>query len=195
MNTARMEKAMALFDACNKQDPHTLEWEGVVYPAEYFYSLQLYGWVKKLEPGAGEILLLASRCQHIGRWKRPRADYPAGKAGYLRWRTDLAAFHAEEAGRLMEEAGYRPEETGPLRSILLKQGLLTNPDMQTMENALCLVFLEFQYENFLKLHDEDKLIRILKKSWRKMSEPGRRAAMGLSFSDRGKELIGKALGA
>ena len=44
-------------------------------------------------------------------------------------------------------------------------------------------------------HEEDKMIRILKKTWSKMSEPGRNAALGLSFSEKGKNLIGKALGA
>lgn len=188
-----MEKAFALFDAYNRQDPHTVDWEGTVYPAEYFYALQLYAWVARLDPHASEVLLLASRCQHIGRWLRPRADYPNGKAGYLNWRTDLAKFHANEAERLLVEAGYDGGVIAALRSILLKQGLRSNPDMQTMENALCLVFLQFQYENFLSQHDEDKIIRILRKTWGKMSEPGHKAAMGLSFSERGTVLIGKAL--
>ena len=189
-----MERAFALFDEYNRQDPNVVVREGIGYPAEYFYALQLYRWVKELEPEAGEILLLASRCQHIGRWKVPRSEYPAGKAAYLRWRTDLAKFHADEAARLMEQAKYEAEAIGSLRSILLKEGLRTNPDMQTMENALCLVFLQFQYEDFLALHEEEKMIRILKKSWGKMSEPGRQAALGLSFSEKGAALIGKALG-
>jgi hypothetical protein len=95
----------------------------------------------------------------------------------------------------MKEVGYDDGQIGALRSILLKEGLRTNSDMQTMENALCLVFLEFQYEDFLDLHDEEKMIRILKKSWGKMSEPGRQAALGLRFSEKGATLIGKALGA
>ncbi|MDR3713230.1 MAG: DUF4202 domain-containing protein [Puia sp.] len=189
----RLELAFALFDEYNRQDPNTVVREGINYPAEHFYALQLYKWVKTLAPDAGEVLLLASRCQHIGRWQSPRSGYPAGKAGYLRWRTELAKFHADVAEKLMKEAGYDAETIGSLRSILLKEGLRTNPDMQTMENALCLVFLEFQYEDFLALHDEEKMVRILKKSWGKMTEPGRQAALGLSFSEKGTALIGKAL--
>jgi hypothetical protein len=190
----KMEKAFALFDAYNQQDPHTVIREGAEVPAEYFYALRLYHWVRRLQPAAGEPLLLASRCQHIGRWEVPRSRYPAGKAGYFSWRTGLAKFHAEKAGQLLEEAGYDPGMRRPVESLLLKEGLRTNPDMQVMEDALCLVFLEFQYEDFLLLHPAEKIIRILRKTWAKMSPTGREAALGLSFSEKGRALIGAALG-
>jgi len=191
----QLEKAFSLFDAYNQRDPNRVEWEGRAYPAEYFYALQLYHWVKELQPDAGEALLLASRCQHIGRWEISRSHYPAGKPGYLSWRTDLSKFHAGIAEKLLAEAGYDPELGKSVRTIVLKEHLRTNPDMQVMENALCLVFLQFQYEDFLIKQEEDKMIRILKKTWSKMSEPGRNAALGLAFSEKGKSLIGKALGA
>lgn len=190
----KMEKAFALFDAYNQRDPHRLTREGVEYPAEYFYALQLFNWVRRLQPDAGEPLLLASRCQHIGRWEAPRSEYPAGKAGYLAWRTGMAKVHAAKAGQLLEEAGYGPDMVAAVGSLLLKEGLRTRPDMQVMENALCLVFLQFQYEDFLLLHPAEKIIRILKKTWAKMSQPGRDAALGLYFSEKGRELIGAALG-
>ncbi len=190
----KMEQAFALFDAFNQQDPKQIEWEGAYYPSEYFYALQLYNWVKRLEPGAGETLLLASRCQHIGRWHIARSEYPEGKAGYFKWRTELAKFHADKAGELMREAGYGPEEITAVQRILLKTHIHTDREVQVMENALCLVFLQFQYEDFLRDHEEEKVIRILQRSWKKMSGPGREAALGLTFSVKGKELIGKAVG-
>ena len=93
---SKLNKAFQLFDEYNKKDPHTLIWEGTEFPTEYFYALQLYKWVTKLSANASEALILASRCQHIGRWKVPRNEYPAGKAGYLRWRADLAKFHSKK---------------------------------------------------------------------------------------------------
>jgi hypothetical protein len=194
MEKGKMERAIGLFDAYNKRDPHVLYRDGIGYPAEYFYALQLYHWVKRLAPDAGEPLLLASRCQHIGRWERPRSVYPAGKSGYFTWRTELAKYHASIAGRLLDEAGYGPEMVKAVGSLLLKEDLRGKPDMQVMENALCLVFLECQYEDFLLLHEEDKIIRILKKTWAKMSQPGRDAALGLVFSEKGSALIRRALG-
>lgn len=190
----KLDKAFELFDNYNKQDPHVLTWEGVEYPAEYFYALQLYNWVKKLKPDASEALQLASRAQHIGRWKIPRDEYPKGKAGYYKWRTELAKFHATTARELMLKAGYEDEETKPVQHIILKENLKLDDEVQTMENALCLVFLEFQYDDFIKKHDDDMVIRILRKTWKKMSEPGRTATLSLNFNGRAKELLEKALG-
>lgn len=189
----KLEKAFELFDAYNKRDSHTISWKGDDYPVEYFYALQLYNWIKRLEPNAGEVLLLASRSQHIGRWKSPREDYPAGKAGYYKWRINLARFHAETAGALMLEAGYEDNDIKAVQSIIRKENLRTNSEVQVMEDALCLVFLEFQYEDFITKHEDEKVITILKRTWGKMSERGREAALTLSFNQRGKELLEKAL--
>ncbi|MGZ5190760.1 MAG: DUF4202 domain-containing protein [Flavisolibacter sp.] len=194
MSTDRTEKALELFDGYNKQDPNLIIWDGTQYPAEYFYALQLYEWVKKLEPRAREDLLLASRCQHIGRWKIPRNQYPSGKAGYYKWRNGLAKFHAETAGRLLAEAGYHEEEIKAVQHILLKENLRKDEVVQTMENALCLVFLQFQYEDFITKHDDQMVIRILKKTWTKMTGPGTEAALSLDFGEKGKALLIMALG-
>lgn len=194
MSTARIEKVLEQFDCYNKQDPHSVTWDGIAYPAEYFYALQLYEWVKKLAPQASEDLLLASRCQHIGRWKIPRNQYPTGKAGYYKWRNDLAKFHAETAGKLMTAAGYNEEEIKTVQHILLKENLRKDGVVQVMENALCLVFLQFQYEDFIAKHDDEMVIRILQKTWQKMTGPGREAALMLDFSEKGKKLMMMALG-
>jgi hypothetical protein len=191
----RLQIAFELFDNYNRQDPRTITYGGADYPVEYFYALQLHRWVQALAPGAGEALLLASRCQHIGRWQIPRSDFPQTKAGYLAWRKTLARFHAEKAGELLQKAGYTTEETDAVKRINLKEGIKLNADMQVMENALCLVFLEFQYEEFLQQHDEPKVIRILQKSWSKMDGAGRDMALKLPYSEKGKEVLEHALGA
>lgn len=190
----RLEKAFALFDAYNKQDPKTLIWDGITYPEEYFYAIELYNWVLKLEPEASEAVLLASRSQHIGRWTIPRDSYPDGKAGYLNWRSNLAKFHAVKAGELMEEAGYEIDFIESVQKIILKQKIKLDAEVQLMENALCLVFLQFQFEGFIQKHPEDKLINILRKTWKKMSRAGHDAALTLTYSEQAKDLIGKALG-
>jgi hypothetical protein len=188
-----VEAAIELFDVYNQQDPRKIVVNGSEYSYEYFYALQLYNWVKKLEPEASDVLLLASRCQHIGRWQKPREEYPADRIGYLKWRTDLAKFHADIAGELMLQTGLAEETIKAVQHIILKKQLRSNYEVQVMENALCLVFLQFQYDDFLQKHDDDTMIRILQKTWNKMTDPGREAALSLEFNGRGKELIGKAL--
>ncbi|MXV52626.1 DUF4202 family protein [Pedobacter sp. HMF7647] len=188
-----LQKAFTLFDGYNRQDPETLHFGGEVYPAEYFYAIKLYEWVLKLDPDAAEELLLASRSQHIGRWEIKRETYPPGKTGYLNWRSDLAKFHAAKASELMKLAGYGQEMIDHVQPIILKQRIKLDPEVQTIENALCLVFLEFQFEDFIKKHDDEKLINIVRKTWKKMSEEGRNAALQLSYSDKALALIKQAL--
>lgn len=188
-----METAFALFDAYNRRDPNLLIWEGAEYPAEYFYAMQRHNWVKKLDQRASEAVLLASKAQHIGRWEIQRDQYEDGKVGYLKWRKELARFHAQTAGSLLASAGYAPELIEKVEFIILKKDLRNNADVQLMENALCLVFLEFQYEDFLSKHTDDKIIGILKKTWAKMTQPGKDEVLKILFTERGKALIDAAL--
>jgi len=192
---SRLNKAFELFDAYNKQDPRNFTWEGVNEPQEYFFAIKLYEWVLKLDPEADEELLLASRSQHIGRWEIPREDYPEGREPYLKWRKDLALHHAAIAGRFMKEAGYGDETLDRVKQIILKQRIKVDPDVQTMENALCLVFLQLQYEEFRKKYEREpeKIINILRKSLLKMDEKGHRFALTLPYSANGLDLINKAL--
>lgn len=190
-----LQHAFQLFDDYNKQDPNKLTYEGVEYPEEFFYAQHVYNWVKKLDQNASEALLLASRCQHIGRWELPRSQYPEGRVGYLKWRSDLAKEHAEKAAELLIKAGYDDSDLiARVQQIILKKQIKTDHDVQVMEDALCLVFLQFEFEDFLKKHDDVKLIRILQKTWNKMSPQGREAALSLSYSVKGSELLQRALG-
>lgn len=192
---SRLNKAFELFDAYNKQDPRSFTWEGVSAPQEYFFALKLYEWVLKLDANADEELLLASRCQHIGRWEIPREDYPEGRDPYLKWRKHLAQHHAAVAARLMTEAGYGEETIDRVKQIILKQRIKVDPDVQTMENALCLVFLQLQYEEFRKKYEDEpgKIINILRKSLLKMDGNGHRLALTLPYAADGFNLIREAL--
>ncbi|MFT4031668.1 MAG: DUF4202 domain-containing protein [Siphonobacter sp.] len=193
MMSEKIKKAFTLFDEYNAQSPEQIEWEGVTYPAELLYALKLYEWVKKLDANPGEALLLASRCQHIGRWEIPRSNYPEGRLGYLKWKGDLAKFHAAKSAELLAKAGYEQQIISRVQEINLKQKLKSDPEVHTMENALCLVFLEFQYDALITKMGEEKMIPILQKSWAKMTEAGRVAALTLPYSHSGKAILEKAL--
>lgn len=62
-----------------------------------------------------------------------------------------------------------------------------------LEDVACLVFLDDQFEEFEKGHDEDKIVMILRKTWSKMSEKGHELALQIKMSERAKGLVGKAL--
>lgn len=190
---SKLDKAFELFDDYNKRSPERLVWDNVDYPIEYFYAIKLHDWVTKLDPEADESLLLASRCQHIGRWEIARKSYPDGRVGYLKWRSDLSKYHAGIAAEILAEVGYDEQTINRVKQIVLKQRLKSDTDVQTMENALCLVFLQYQYDDLIAKMTEEKMIDILRKTWGKMTAPGHEAALSLQYSEIGKDLILKAL--
>ncbi len=190
--TAPLDQAFALFDSYNQTDPKTFTWDHNTYPQEYFLSLKLHEWVLKLDPDASEALLLASRCQHIGRWEIPRNSFPEGRIGYLSWRKELMRHHANIATGLLQQAGLPASVIEQVQHILMKRNIKQDADVQTMENALCLVFLQYQYEAFYP-GNEDKIVDVLKKSLLKMDAHGHAFALQLTYSEKGYAFIAQAL--
>ena len=184
------ERAIAAIDALNAQDPRPY---GPGRTFESAYSERMTSWLNRFEPGASEALRLAARAQHITRWRIPRGDYPMDRAGYKRWRTDLAAMHAQTAGEVLRDCGYNEETVERVESLLKKKNLKTDPECQTLEDVICLVFLETYLADFAAQHDEAKLIRILQRTWVKMSDRGHQAALALPLPPDLSKLIKKAL--
>jgi hypothetical protein len=189
-------RAWELFDESNSKDPNQVETsDGKLVPRELRYSDQLTAWILKLAANPSEALLLASRCQHLCRWEIPRSSHPMDRAGYLKWRTRLKEFHAEKTGEIMKQAGCDHELIRKVQDINLKKEISKNPDTQTMEDALCLVFLEHQFPEFLEKTEDEKVVSILQKTWAKMSDRGRASALKLNLTGKQKQLMEKALGA
>ena len=179
MNQNLFNKAIETFDQVNSLDPNFVEIEGEKKPHEFVYAIWLSEWITKLNPNAGEELRLAARCQHLKRWEIPRSTYPEGLKGYNKWKKDLAVFHSEEAGKILKEVGYDDPVIERVKSINLKKNLKTDPEVQTMEDALCLVTLQHQIEGFSLKHDDEKIAKA--------------EALKLHYSERVLGLIKKAI--
>ena len=181
--------ALRRFDEENSRDPHQENGR----PRELLYAERLTGWVLKLSPDAAETLHLAARCQHICRWESPRENYPATRAGYLKWRADLKKFHAEKSGAILREVGYDEETIRRVQELNLKKNFPADPECRVLEDALCLVFLEFQFAALAAKSDDEKMVNALRKSWEKMTEAGRAEALKLNFGEPEKKLLARAL--
>ena len=185
--------ALAAFDAANARDPNLEFADGAHQPRELLYAQRLTEWVLRLRPDASEALRLAARCQHICRWEIPRNRYPADRAGYLRWRRDLQRFHASRSGEILGAVGYDPGTIARVQALNLKQDLATDPECQTLEDALCLVFLQYQLGDLANRTEAPKIINAIRKSWAKMSPAGRDAALRLDFTPGERRLLEAAL--
>ena len=185
----RFDAAIRRFDAENAQDP-TREND---QPRELLYAQRLTDWVLRLCPNASEPLRLAARSQHIRRWESPRENHPMTRAGYLKWRADLKKFHAAKSGEILRATGYDEATIQRVQDLNLKKDFPADPEVRVLEDALCLVFLEFQFAALAAKTDDEKMINALRKSWEKMTEAARTEALKLPYSDHEKSLLTRAL--
>ena len=190
---SQLEKTLAAFDTANAQDPNIEIVNGQPIAKELIYSQRMTMHLHKFSPAASLELQLAARSQHICRWKIPRSDYPMDRQGYKKWRLDLAVFHGETAGEIMQAKGYDESVIQRVKDLLLKRSLKRDNEVQVLEDVICLVFLEFYLEDFANKHDEAKLIDIIQKTWNKMSDAGHTAALKLPLSNTMLALVTKAL--
>lgn len=190
---SRYDDAIARIDAANAEDPNRVRVDGAQRPAELVYAERMSQVLAALHPEASEPLRLAVRAQHIRRWTMPRDGYPEGRAGYHRWRNDLKRRHAEWAAEILTTTGYGADEIARVGALIRKENLKGDAEAQALEDAACLVFLEHYAEAFAAKHEREKTVEILRKTWGKMSEGGRDAALRLPLSPTVRALVDAAL--
>ncbi|HEY2329434.1 MAG TPA: DUF4202 family protein, partial [Verrucomicrobiae bacterium] len=120
---------------------------------------------------------------------------PMTRPGYLKWRADLKKFHAEKSAAILREVGYDEATIHRVQDLNLKKNFPADAECRVLEDALCLVFLEFQFAALAAKSDDEKMVNALKKSWEKMTEAARAEALKLNYGGREKNLIGRALAA
>ena len=189
----RFNAVIEEIDEVNHQDPNREELRGKSYAKEYLYSLRMSDMLEEYMADPGELMKIATRGQHIKRWSIPRSEYPMDRKGYLKWRTQLKTLHGELLGDIMNKHGYDQEEIVHVQDLVAKKRLKNDVETQQLEDVICLVFLQYYFEDFAAKHEEPKVLEILQKTWKKMTEKGKEMAMQLPLSTGAKELVTKAL--
>ena len=193
LDAARFREAIRHFDELNSADPNRELVDGGPRPRELVNAERLSRWVMTLAPDASEPLRLASRCQHLCRWMIPRSNYEMTRAGYLQWRSDLKRFHAEQSSAVLRAVGYPEEVVRRVSELNLKKNFPADPESRMLEDALCLLFLQFQLAEFAQKTDDGKVINALQKSWKKMTPGGHEHALKIGYGERERSLIERAL--
>jgi hypothetical protein len=192
---ARFEAAIHRFDAANAEDPNVELEDGVPQPKEVVYARRMTGCLNRVAPEASEALQLEVRGQHIRRWVIPRRNYPMDTQGYNKWRNTLKKLHSDVAGQILADCGYGPELIERVQFLVQKRQLKIDPEVQLLEDVACLVFIEYYFLDFAAQHPEDKVIDIVRKTWRKMTPRGQELALQLPLPEQALTLVGKALSA
>ncbi len=190
----KLSEAIARFDAANTEDPNQELIDGRERPKELVYAERMSAWLDRLAPDASDVVRLAVRAQHIRRWSIPRDSYPMDRAGYREWRIELGKFHAETAGEILRDVGHDEATVTRVQSLLRKERLKADPEVQLLEDVACLVFLSHYFADFAAKHDDARLVEIVRKTWRKMSTQGQAAARGLALPADLEAILARALG-
>ena len=193
MKPTRFETAIALIDKKNAQDPNTYQVAGFEYPKELLYSQRMTRKLLQFEPNASKALQIAARAQHICRWQIARNEFPMDRVGYLKWRETLKKMHANTTGEILEQVGFDDEFVDRVKKIILKKLIKKNEESQALEDVICLVFLDYYFDEFAAKHSDEKVIDILQKTWVKMSEKGHKTALQLPYSEKGLALVQQAI--
>ena len=193
MKPTRFETTIALIDKKNSEDINTYQVSGLDYPKELLYSQRMSRKLLQFNPNASRALQIAARAQHICRWKIARDEYPMDRVGYLKWRETLKKMHAELTAEILNQVGYDTQFIDRVSLLINKKLIKKNEESQALEDTICLVFLDYYFEEFAAKHDDEKVVDILKKTWVKMSGKGHEAALKLNFSDKSLALIKQAI--
>ena len=193
--TQRLRKAFAAIDAANSADPKSVDVDGVVQPANLIYGMRMSAELETFAPDASEPLWIAARGQHIERWIIPRAQYPMDRPGYHRWRIALRDHHAARLSAILTDLSYDPATIARVASIVRKERLKDDDEVQTLEDVICIVFVKYELAAFAgKYADDDpRLADILAKTWRKMSERGHQAVLSIPPAPSVVLLLNKGL--
>ena len=189
----RFRKAIELIDRANAGDPVRIVVHGEAKQKELAHSELMTRWVMRLRPDAGDELLIAARAHHIRRWEIPRSSFPTGRKAYLQWRTALHRLHAEATGEILAAVGYEQGFIDRVQTIVRKHDLRRDPEVQTLEDALCLVFLETQLGELRRDHGDEKVYEILVKTLKKMSDRAKELALELGLPADDRELLERAV--
>lgn len=194
MTNTPFYNASELIDAENAQDPNSEIYQSKSYPKELLYSNRMYKKLMEFHPDASEAVQIASKAQHICRWKIARESYPMDRVGYLKWREDLKKFHAKTTAEILTKVGYTADFIARVTFLIEKKLLKKDEETQLLEDVICLVFMEFYLDPFVQKHDREKMKNIIHKTWNKMSEKGHQEALKIKYSDTNLELIKEAIG-
>ena len=167
--------------------------DGGEHPAELIYSKRMSETLARVYPQASEELQLAIRAQHLKRWTAPRDDFPMDRKGYHAWRNAAKVMHAEEAGELLSKVGFEADKITRVQMLIRKEHIKRDEEAQAVEDVASLVFLEHYFSAFAMKHDHDKLVRIVRKTWGKMSETGQAAALKLQLEAAHSQIVQEAL--
>lgn len=184
MDQLLLERIVEAIDRGHAEDPAG---------REAAYARAMSGHLEALAKAPSDALRIAVRAQHFQRWLYPRSDFPPGREGYLRWRAEAGRRQAEAVGRLLGSHDVDDATAERVQALMMKRNRLRDPEAQTLEDCACLVFVESELARFAVGREPERVVEILRRTWRKMSAAGRRRALTLPIDNSSRDLLEQAV--
>ena len=190
--SVRLAAAALAIDESNALDPTVIVVRGEASPLALAHGRLAVEWVSRLLASPPDTVLLAARAHHLRRWEVPRSSYPVGRVSYLRWRKDQKARHARDVEVILRSVGYESDVIERVQALVRRDNLGSDAHAQVVEDAACLVFIETQLADMAERLDHERLLDVIRKTARKMSEQGRALIEQLTIASMERGLIDEA---
>ena len=185
---ADLDATLDAIDAANAGDPNLHNG----HPVAQLQGQRASKWLGQLNASASDELRLAARAHHLRRWELARADYPEGRAGYLRWRCDNKAHQAEALAAIMSNHSWPTASVERTSLLLSRTELGDDAETQTLEDVACLVFVETQFAQMIDRLGAERMVEVVAKTLKKMSPEAIRLASTIPANEAATEVMNRA---
>ena len=165
---------------------------GMAFPSEILYGQRMLALLEEVYPESSFAFKLAVQCQHLKRWGIPRTDYPFDRRGYHEWRRVVMEYQLAETRTVLSAVPVEEEDLLWILDALKNQGNKANGNAQIITDTACLVFMKWYMVPFAAKHESEKVVDILKKTMRKMSEKGIHWVSKLGLSSEVMQMVALA---
>ncbi|CAE7226601.1 unnamed protein product [Symbiodinium natans] len=157
--------------------------EAVLRPEDIAYGKEVEKWCLEIAGGqaaVGPALLVAARAHKIEKAAVRRSQFPGSEEGHAQWKATLKQKQEMRLKPILAKAGWGSDAIERVTALLSMDGPREDKDMQVIEDATCLVFLETDLRS-MKIEDHTKLVDLLHKTWVKMSPRAQQKALLLEY--------------
>jgi hypothetical protein len=183
------KKACLAIDEVHAKDANIELVDGVEMAAELIYSQRMLKVLTEFLVDADYKISLAAQCQHFERWAVARSLYPMDKKGYFQWRKAIMEYQLKRTSEVLASCGIALNDIEGIRDVLQNRGKKDHVQGQVIEDVACIVFVEWYLAAFAAKHEQDKVIGIVKKTVKKISEEGMKAISTRPLSGTVQEIL------
>lgn len=186
-------KAIIAIEQIHSKDITQEQHNGSLIPAEFLYGKRMLKTLELVSPESSYAMKLAVQCQHLQRWGVPRSSYTYDRRGYHEWRREVMKYQLEQTINLLSSISIDEIDIKWIAQVINAQENKADSNGLIIMDTACLVFLKWYMEPFAKKHESEKVLDILKKTFRKMSTDAQNLISKLDLPESSLQVLNQAI--